>query len=92
MKSRGLILPRAAMGRWQCEALTKGLWRNRRRPSTPRFASGRPPHGFATGRIFLLARQGVVGFVILELVGEIGVIIFDLHVGVFGRHRHGIAA
>jgi len=40
-----------AMGRWQREALTEGLWRYRCRPSTTRCASGPPPHRCATGRI-----------------------------------------
>src|SRR3546814_10007883 len=40
-----------AMGRWQREALTEGLMARRRCPSTTRFASGPPPHRFATGRI-----------------------------------------
>ncbi len=40
-----------AMGRWQREALTEGLWRHRRGPSTIRFADGPPPHAFGTGRI-----------------------------------------
>src|SRR3546814_2202159 len=39
------------MGRWQREALTEGQGRYRRGPSTTCFASGPPPHGFATGRI-----------------------------------------
>src|SRR3546814_6001885 len=42
---------RAAMGRGHREALTEGQGRYRRGPSTTCFASGPPPHGFATGRI-----------------------------------------
>ncbi|BBB08373.1 inwardly-rectifying channel [Sphingopyxis sp. EG6] len=52
---------RAAMGRWQREALTEGLWRYRRRPSTIRFANGPPPHGFATGRIYSIVIPACAG-------------------------------
>ncbi len=50
---------RAAMGRWQREALTEGLWRDVGAPPPP--LRGGPagaarrlrlPHGFATGRIY----------------------------------------
>src|SRR3546814_8771417 len=40
---------RAAMGRWQREALTEGQGRYRRGPSPPCFASGPPPPRFAPG-------------------------------------------
>jgi len=56
------------MGRWQREALTEGQWHYRCRPSTPCFASGPPPHGFATGRIYsiVIPAKGVQRHVTLK--------------------------
>src|SRR3546814_56022 len=46
-----------AMGRWQREALTEGLWRYRCGPSTIACGDGPLPHRYATGRIGGLARN-----------------------------------
>src|SRR3546814_15634338 len=46
-----------AMGRWQREALTEGLWRYRCGPSTIACGDGPLPHRYATGTIGGLARN-----------------------------------